>query len=170
MKRTLRRVSLVVAGAVCWGAVAHATSPDRSVEMALAALATVVTAWTERGFQDEETFFRALTEITPSSRPEKQRSALNRMTGISGFEQRFYFGPAAAQGAGAKARAFAATATSPMLSGRELAFCADTTPLVCVRRDGVEPRVKAGRCEDPRCEVFARDGQVRDAPNLFSAR
>jgi hypothetical protein len=51
--------------------------------------------------------------------------------------------------------------------GSLVTFCADTTLLVCVRRDGFEPRVREGKYDDPRCEVFARGDEVREAAAAF---
>ena len=169
MKRGLcGTLALTIALMACFGAVASATSPDRTLEFELGTLVGIVTQWTQRGFQDEEAFFNALPELMPVPlRRGGQPSLLLRLVG--GFERRFHFGPPVSQGgAGLRRRAFAVTAFGAW--GREIAFCADTTPLVCARRDGFEPRVRAGRCDDPRCEVFARGEQVPQAAHLFIGR
>jgi len=171
MKAQIRRTgpwtSLAVALAVCWGSLAQASRPDLSVEEELDTLSRLMRQVMQRGFQDEEAFFRALAdgELIMASAPREPTSVLQRMTGP--FERRFYFGPPGSARA-AKAAAFAVTATGDIF--HNLAFCADTTPLVCVRRDGFEPRTSAGKCADPLCEVFARGDQVQEASTLFRRR
>lgn len=168
MKPAARRMMLTVAAWGCLWAVAEATSPDRTVERELGTLVRIVREWSQRGLPDEDAFFKALVGVAPPADQRRALSVLDRLTG-SAFERRFYFGPAGARpGHGAATSSLAVTSSGGW--GRALAFCADTTPLVCVRRDGFEPRVKAGRCADPRCEVFARGEQVQQADELFSQR
>lgn len=167
-KSKARRTSLALAWLACCCAVAEATSPDRSVPRELQVLVGAVTLWTQRGLEDEAAFFDALFEIIPASREQYRISLRDRLDG-SAFQRRFYFGPRASrQGVKPQVRSFAVTASGGW--GRVMAFCADTTPVVCVRRDGFEPHVSAGRCDDPRCEVFARGEQLPQASALFPGR
>lgn len=156
MRGTLA-LTIVLVGCFC--AIGWATRPDRTLEFEMQMLVGIVTQWTERGLTDEEAFFKALPELTMHT-PQMRgsRSLLLRMVG--GFERRFYFGPPVpAGGPGPARRAFAVTSFGAW--GREIAFCADTTPLFCTRRDGFEPRVRVGRCDDPRCEASGQGKQVR---------
>jgi hypothetical protein len=155
-KAAMRRVSLALVAAAGWGAVTQATSPDRTLEKEIAVLVGVVTQCGQRGLQDEKALFGALTELIPDFDARYKFSVLHRLGG--GLERRFYFGPPVAGGRPAAARAVAATST---IHFRRIAVCADSTPRVCVRRDGFEPRVRAGRCEDARCEKWneAQPGQ-----------
>jgi hypothetical protein len=53
----------------------------------------------------------------------------------------------------------------------QMALCVDSTPLVCMRSDGFSPRVREGRCQDPRCEVLARgEDEVRAFIQSFEDR
>jgi hypothetical protein len=146
-----RTFALTMALVGCCSAVALATRPDRTLEIELGTLVGIVTQVTERGFQDEEGFFSALVEMGPDHGERGRPSLLRRLD--AGFQRRFYFGPPVSQGSpGARRRAFAVTASGAW--GRKIAFCADTTPRVCTRRDGFTPRVRAGKCDDPRCEPW----------------
>lgn len=146
-----RTIALMMALVGCGSAVVLATSPDRTLEFELGTLVGIVHQVTQRGLQDEDEFFSALVELVPAHPGERGGLSLLRRLD-AGFQRRFYFGPPVAQGSpGAGRRAFAVTASGAW--GRKIAFCVDsTTPRVCVRRDGFTPRVRAGRCDDPRCE------------------
>ena len=152
-------LALIIFLVGCFCAVAWASRPDHTLESEMQLLVRIVAEWTARDFQDEEAFFKALPELTTFT-PEMRgsRSLLLRLVG--GFERRFYFGPPVLLGGpGPARRAFAVTSFGAW--GREIAFCADTTPLFCTRHDGFEPRVRAGRCDDPRCEGPGQRKQVR---------
>jgi hypothetical protein len=59
-----------------------------------------------------------------------------------------------------------ATAMTAVQDG--LRVCADNAPSACVRFDGIEPRVRAGRCDDPRCERVELEETPRQALRILA--
>lgn len=57
------------------------------------------------------------------------------------------------------------------MTAGEAAFriCIDNAPSACVRHDGIEPRVRAGRCDDPRCEDLGHGGYAQGAMRRLHA-
>jgi hypothetical protein len=150
MKPLVRRTVFAgVAFAACC-LLAQATSIDRSVPEELDSLARIVTDAARLAYPDEQAFFEALGQPVPR-RSQQSLPALLAQLDASPYERRFYF----VRGVDRRDRAIKRLAvTSSGGWGRKEAFCADTKPSLCVRRDGFAPRVRAGRCEDPRCEAF----------------
>jgi len=152
MDRHWRRTGLAaVAFGVCC-LVAKATSPDRSTPLELAGLARMVTDGAQRAYPDEQGFYEAVGQLPTLRGPS---SLLAQLEG-SPFERRFY-PMRGVDGRDRAVKGFAVTSSGGW--GREQAFCADTKPSLCLRRDGFAPRVRAGRCEDPRCEAFDQGQQ-----------
>lgn len=137
-RRATARLRLLLAAALLVPAAAAALSISRDVlPRWIGWIGPHVIATGTDAPADEEAFLTAVRKSIrsdPGTRPDPFE-----------YSSHYYWA------SGGEARSVAVTAGSWRTT-----MCVDSTPSACFRRDGFAPRVRGGRCDDPRCQLLAR--------------